>query len=458
MLTLNNVKQNLIVKFRKQDDNTKIIAKNIFWSALIKVVSISTNLLSVPLLLAYLNPNEYGIWLTMSAFLGWFGVFDLGIGNGLRNKLTEALTLGNYEDAKVYVSTAYAVLTGIFALVFVLFCIIGYWVSWAKVFNAAPTLENELFWATLLLFGSLCTQFVLKLISTVLIAHQNVAWSDGLNTVIQITLLFFIWEIGTYHTDQRLLMVSVIYGCIPIFLLLIGNFVFFRGRFKDLKPSFDRIKLSEFNKIGNLGFKFFFIQIAAVMIFATDNMLISHLFSPSDAALYNIAFKYFSIITTLFSIILASSLPMITNRYVLNDFEWIKKTMKKSLFIWFGLIAATVFQLTISSYVYHLWVKDLVQIPFSLSLSIALYCILFNLGVLYVNFINAVGKLRLQLYVSIVMMVVNPLIIIFYCTTLKIGLIGVPLGTISTILLPVILNYTQYRKIITKKSCGIWNY
>jgi O-antigen/teichoic acid export membrane protein len=58
---------------------------NIASSFVIKGASILLSLLLVPLTLDYLNPYEYGIWLTLSSVLMWINYFDIGLGNGLRN-------------------------------------------------------------------------------------------------------------------------------------------------------------------------------------------------------------------------------------------------------------------------------------------------------------------------------------------------------------------------------------
>ncbi|MDE5975352.1 MAG: hypothetical protein K2G69_02250, partial [Muribaculaceae bacterium] len=57
---------------------------------LVKGISILTSFLLVPLTLGYLRPVEYGIWMTLSSILVWINYFDIGLGNGLRNKLAEA--------------------------------------------------------------------------------------------------------------------------------------------------------------------------------------------------------------------------------------------------------------------------------------------------------------------------------------------------------------------------------
>ncbi|MCK7523619.1 MAG: hypothetical protein MZV64_41275 [Ignavibacteriales bacterium] len=63
----------------------------------------------VPVTLNYLGKTEYGIWLTLASILSWLINLDFGLGNGLRNKLAEALALNDIKLARIYVSTAYAV-------------------------------------------------------------------------------------------------------------------------------------------------------------------------------------------------------------------------------------------------------------------------------------------------------------------------------------------------------------
>src|SRR5512135_2482246 len=87
--------------------------KNVFYSFFIKGVSIASQLALVPLTLHYLEKERYGIWLTLASLMGWFGFFDIGIGNGLRNKLSEALANNDTRQAKIYVSTSYGLVSAI---------------------------------------------------------------------------------------------------------------------------------------------------------------------------------------------------------------------------------------------------------------------------------------------------------------------------------------------------------
>ena len=71
---------------------SKNVIKNILLSVGVKAVNVLCSLVLVPLSLGYLSKEEYGIWLTISTMLLWISFFDIGLGNGLRNYLSEAIS------------------------------------------------------------------------------------------------------------------------------------------------------------------------------------------------------------------------------------------------------------------------------------------------------------------------------------------------------------------------------
>ena len=96
--------------FKSGHKRTLTIKKHIIGSVFVKGLSILVSLLLVPITLNYLDSEKYGIWLTISSVIFWFGFLDIGLGNGLRNKLAEALAGGDLKLAQKYVSTSYFVL------------------------------------------------------------------------------------------------------------------------------------------------------------------------------------------------------------------------------------------------------------------------------------------------------------------------------------------------------------
>ena len=92
------------------DRRTALVKKNIAGSLLVKGWSCIVQFLIVPLSLQCLTKYEYGIWLTINSILMGIDAIDVGLGNGLRNRLAEAMALDNRDMARRQVSTTFFML------------------------------------------------------------------------------------------------------------------------------------------------------------------------------------------------------------------------------------------------------------------------------------------------------------------------------------------------------------
>ena len=91
----------------------------------IKTLTIPISFLLVPLTIDYVNKENYGIWLTLSSIVAWMSFFDIGLNNGLRNRLGDSLAKEDYVLSRKLVSTSYALLT-IFSSIISLFNLFVY--------------------------------------------------------------------------------------------------------------------------------------------------------------------------------------------------------------------------------------------------------------------------------------------------------------------------------------------
>ena len=76
------------------DYSSRNIKKNSRLLALYKVISMVLSLVYAPIVLGYLGTGLYGIWATVLNVVSWVNYFDIGISNGLRNKLSASLAKG----------------------------------------------------------------------------------------------------------------------------------------------------------------------------------------------------------------------------------------------------------------------------------------------------------------------------------------------------------------------------
>ena len=95
----------------------------------------------------------------------------MGLGNGLRNKLGEALAKKDFDLAKIYVSTTYAILTIVISVVALIFFIANFFIDWTIVLNTDQEMAKELTILAFIVFGFFFITFVIKLISIVLTAY-----------------------------------------------------------------------------------------------------------------------------------------------------------------------------------------------------------------------------------------------------------------------------------------------
>ena len=104
--------------FRKNNsERTNKANRHIILSFFFRGGSILLSLLIVPLTINYIKPDAYGVWLTLTSLVGWVAMFDIGIANGLRNRLSESLAAQDYTKSRIYVSTTYVII-GLIALFF----------------------------------------------------------------------------------------------------------------------------------------------------------------------------------------------------------------------------------------------------------------------------------------------------------------------------------------------------
>lgn len=447
---------NLLDRIGVKSNRTLNIVKHIAVSFFYKGGAVLANFLLVPLTINYLDVENYGVWLTLSSFISWFSFFDIGLGNGLRNKFAEAKAKNDYSLARAYISTAYYTITCISTLLFLVFLIVSYFIDWTKVFNTSDQLMSDFSILMPVIIGLFCLQLIVKLISSVYLADQNHSIQVKIQFITQALSLVVIWTL-TKFTESSLLIFGIIFSALPVLVLLGLNVFAFSKRFKHLKPSITLWKKKYLKDIMGIGFNFFIVQIAVLILFSTDNFIISKIFSPKEVVPYNIAFKYFSILTMVFSILVAPYWSSFTEAYVKKDFSWIKTSVNNVLKIWLIVPVALVLMFFLADWFYLIWVGEGVNVSKILSFSMALFVLMSTFNTIFVSFINGVGKIKLQLITSIISMVINIPLSIFLAKTLNLGVSGVMFATCFSMGYSVILRPLQYYKLINNKAKGIWN-
>tara|TARA_B110000881_G_C18540389_1_gene498214 strand:+ start:136 stop:1455 length:1320 start_codon:yes stop_codon:yes gene_type:complete len=428
--------------------NRNIIQKkNILFGITFKGISIFLNFLVVPILILFLGKIEYGVWITIFSIVNWIFTFDLGIGQGLRNKLTEALSGNDYLKASQIISTSY-IFISIFSLVILLIGIgFIYFVNFQDLLNykgkSSLYLENFVF---LSLFFTI-VNFTLSLYKNLYLAVHKSFMVELVNVFFQTFYLIVILIWLHFNLEKSLINLILIFGIINFIVSVIATFVFFKIQEK-VSFSFINFNLKEGRLLFKLGGKFFIINISLLVILSTDNIIISNLLGPNFVTDYFTIQKVFQVLIVLFTVVLSASWNLYSEAITNKDFNWIRGNLKKMNFYFLGILIFGLLLFYFIEDILNIWIgKDLIEIPKGLAFCNLLYTFIFCFTNIYMFFINASNKINLQMYLYIFGALINIPLSIFLVRLLG-SSTGVIMSTLLCFLPLLIIMPIQSNKII----------
>jgi O-antigen/teichoic acid export membrane protein len=111
--------------------------------------------------------------------------------------------------------------------------------------------------------------------------------------------------------------------------------------------------------------------------------------------------------------------------------------------------------IVVSPYVYKLWLGTDIVIPISLSIVMGVYIAIIITSLSYSNFLNGLGRLRLQTINTVTVA------LLFYPVSTflgaKFGIVGIVVGMCLLNLSGLIINKIQFDKVLAGTASGIWN-
>lgn len=445
----------LISRFTGGSARSVLLKRNMLYALLIKAGSICCTLVLVPATIDFVNPTQYAIWLTISSIVAWMSFFDIGFSNGLRNKLVEALARGDIAQGKSFVSTTYYMLTLIFSGVALLTIPLVWCFDISPLLDIDLHYEEDLKWALTIVILYFCISFVLRTLSYVLMADQRNSYSSFIEFIGQFSVLAVIFSIR--NDLEGSLTTLALAQCIPPLLVwVVASIYHYTHRYRNICPALQDVHLSDTRLLMSLGVKFFIIQIATIIQFHAANFLIARLYSIEEVTDYNIAYRYFNILYMCFFLLLQPFWSAVTDAYTQNDIAWIRRSIRKYMYIAFGALAGGILMLLLSPYVYDLWIGDRVHIDFTLSFWMMCYFMVIIFGAVFCFFVNGIGALRIQYVSSLISPIIFIAMVLLLSKVYGVGMHAILIASIIANYNGLILAPLQYYMVIHRKKKGIW--
>lgn len=443
---------------------SRLLAKNVIGSVIVKGWASLVVFLLVPLTLRLLGEYSNGLWMTISAILVWFDQMDIGLGNGLRNRLATYMAHGDTQKAREAISSTLAMLVAIVIPMAALLLAIIWKTNIYALLNVEEARINDLREVLSVIVILFSSTFVLRFVGNVFMGLQLAAANNLIVAAGQTLTLLATLSIYLGSTYARLfpggeglfMAIAIANTAAPLIAFATAYIVTFGRLHPELRPQCRSVSWNVAKELITTGVKFFVLQVAGIVLFTSSNMLIQHLFSPEAVTPYQIAYRFFTIVMMVFGIVSTPFWSATTDAYERGDVQWIIDSGRRLNLCLYGLYILIVVMIVISPWFYAIWVGRQVEIPLQLTTAMALYTAVYITSIRYSTILNGCGKLHLQLVMTVGAAVLFiPLSII---AVKAFGTLPSLVIVMAAVNIPgLIVNKIQYNKIINHKATGLWN-
>jgi O-antigen/teichoic acid export membrane protein len=215
-----------------------------------------------------------------------------------------------------------------------------------------------------------------------------------------------------------------------------------------MKPWLGNIDPGCIGRIFRSGGQFFAIQMAALVVFSSDNLVISHYLSPASVTPYAITWRLVGYIAAVQSAIIPALWPAYSEAFAKGDLAWIRSTYNRVRWASAGALAVSCSLVLLEGrQIIRIWAGP-AAVPSTLL--IQLTCVWIVICVFATNqscLMGATFRVSGQAISSSISAVANLALSIYWVRTM--GTTGVVLGTIVTYLVfIVIVQAWEVRRIL----------
>lgn len=377
--------------------------RNTFFNYINVGLIIGINFLLVPLLIDVLGKEGFGIWQTMLSVISFAGLLNFGMGNGLRNLITKLITKNQKDLIGPAIGTTILKMGKIIIFfTFLLFPLAYFYFEPEVVFKGISTSVEEIRWSFFIFLFFFLFNIILNLSNSIAFGFQN-SYISGLTQLIFLAICYLTIYISTKFTAITLIHVSLIFGATQS--LSYAFFFLYQKRKHNLVIDYQ--KKFDLRETSRLSFKFFIVQLLAMLFLSLDNFIISFTLGPNETSEFSIINKIFFTLISLFSVLLIHFWNSVTDAFETKEIKWIIGMMKKLFLVAFGFL---IISLGISFYqknILEFWLGnptfEITDLSFYL---FSIYTFIHCTNAIFINLQNGLGFLKLQITSAFLMILI----------------------------------------------------
>lgn len=396
-----------------------------------RVLSSLLTLVSLPLAVRYLGAERYGVWATVASVAVWANLLDLGVATSLTNLLSQAFARQDQKQAARAFSNALAVTLVAVGIAACLFGFLWSRVNWIAVFNADSSLQAEVRATVLIAAVLVLAGLPLNLAGKIFAGYQelhtyNKTLAAGAAGSV-VGLIIGIWLRVSMPTLFLLSFGSITLVATATLLWLV------LWHKPWLRPRLELVSLSDVLDLLSTGWSFLLIQAAAMVVFSTDNIIVSHYLGAAEVTPYSVTWRVVGLGTVLQALAFPALWPAYAEAQARGDVAWIRRTFAIAIRTTIALnVVWAAFLLAFGRLGIRLWAGPAAVPPFLLLSMMAVWSVIAGFMTAQSCLLGALNRTRVQAIASAVAAMVN--IALSIMLVVRIGAVGVILGTIVSYL------------------------
>jgi O-antigen/teichoic acid export membrane protein len=404
------------------------------------------------LLNIHIPSESLGFWLTLVTITAWLQLSDFGIASSLRNRLTTLFAHNDYESAYKYINSSYKYTLVIFAVIlFLALFLSGLMASYKLYYVEGLNYIDATTVILFLLIGSVLNLYFL-LNSSIAYALMNPVFKPIILFIFQLVfcLLLVVWfDEDSSYEGEALVTVSLLYLIASVFANLLSLLYLFSKNRRYL-PNIGKGKYSDFEEIFTVGKNFLILQIASLVMFTSDTILVANLFDYSDVVSYKVSTRVFFIFLMIQGAIMSPYWSKYTECAAKRDAIAIFNNLKKTLNITFLLLISIVLISQIGDVIVSLWMGGIEHYDPKVFLAMAIMTALMNWSSNFSTLFNGIGALKFQVHIAVATGFINIPISIFLVRVLDFGVEGIVYGTVISLAFFAIIGPLYTKRVVSE--------
>lgn len=291
---------------------------------LAKVATLAAGAATVPITVRYLGPSSYGIWMTIASTVTIFFVLDIGISSTLTNLVSAAYARDDRELARDYFATALWTLVGIAAGLGLVARLVWPHLDWAAIMSVrSPELVEQTSHAVGAALAVFLMSLPANLVPRVLAGYQELHSANLFQAAGSILSLLVVVVIVHAHGTLPWLVAGYAGASLAANLACMAWMCLVAKPW--MKPWPRRVRPRYIRAIFSSGMQFFAVQIAGVVVFSSDNLIIAHYMTPAQVTPYAVTWRLVGYIAAIQTMIFPALWPAYSEAWERRDFDWIRR-------------------------------------------------------------------------------------------------------------------------------------